>query len=172
MTAQATVTPNFRLNWTTGNPLDLVTIAESGLQTWEPGTYATGTGASQVDRVFTDERSVATTVDDDLTLSALAESIFGSSVSIVLAKLKFLWILNKNAVSGDDLTIDTSVTHGATFLTGGASGKIVVPAGAAFFMACPIPGWTVTASTNDVLRIHNGSSHTVVYDIMLAGTHA
>jgi hypothetical protein len=134
--------------------------------------YSTGTGASLADLIWGQVRTLASSGNDDLDLTALTNTIFGNTVTINFAKVKAILIINTNTVSGDDLVIDTSVTHGATFLTGGASGKVPIPSGAPMLLANEIAGWAVTNGSNDVLRITNNGSHNVTYKIVIIGTSA
>jgi hypothetical protein len=166
-----TLTLNVRasLDWLFKETLDLSIVSDVSRLEFSSAAVD-GTGADQCDKLWHDERTVAGGANDDLDLSALAMSLFGSSVTISLEKLKWLVLVNKSTTSGDKLRLDSSATNGFTGLFGdSATSKFEIGADSPLLVGRKRDGWTVDA-THKVLRIHNPGGTAITYRIALAGT--
>lgn len=157
--------------WNFQDALDRSTVIDADALSYSL-TMADGTSASQADKVWHDRRTLATVTNDDLDLNALTNSIFGSTVTINLVKIRSIQIKNINTAAGDILHIDTSVANGCVALTGGASGKIPIGANGCLTLTSPIDSLACTSGVSDILRIYNTSANSIVYDITITGTSA
>ena len=75
------------INWLFQESLDLATVADDAKLEYDK-SFADGTAADQADKVWHDSRTLGVGANDDLDLNALANTIFGSSVTINFAKVK------------------------------------------------------------------------------------
>ena len=171
-----TVTSNIKasVDWLRITPLDLSNVTDSG-GTASPPAYskslASGTAVDTADRVWADTRTLASAANDDLDLTALTATIFGSTVTVTMAKLKAIYIVHSSTTVGEKLNLDTSVANGLTAFTGSATGKVSVGADSVLLLTSKKDGWTIDA-THKVLRITNAGSASAVYYIVLLGTSA
>lgn len=159
------------IQWLFQEPLALTTVGDASQLAYDEA-LASGTAADQADRLWSDERTVASGANDDLDLTALAHSIFGSSVSINFARVKAILIIHTSTTAGEKLNLDSSVTNGFTGpFAGSATSKLEIGADSASLVASKKDGWA-TASNNKVLRIHNAGALSATYQIVVLGTSA
>lgn len=161
-----------KLSWTQLATLtDLTVISDPGKIEYGKST-TNGTAVDLADVVWHDLRTLASSGNDDLDLTALNRSIFGTSVTSNFARVKEIVIVNLNAVTGDFLRLDSSVTNGNTGPFGGSiTSKIEVGADSPLVLASKKDGWAVDG-THKVLRINNPSAHSIQYYIGIIGTSA
>ena len=159
------------IQWAFQESLALTTVGDASQLAYDDA-LASGTAADQADRIWSDQRTLAAGANDDLDLTALAHSVFGSTVSINLARVKAILIIHTSTTAGERLWLDSSVTNGFTGpFAGSATSKLEIGADSAALLASKKDGWA-TASNNKVLRIHNAGAHTAVYNIVVLGTSA
>ena len=157
------------LDWLFKETLDLSIVSDAAKLEFS-GSVSDGTAADQCDKLWHDERTVAGGANDDLDLTALVTNLFGTNVTIALAKLKWLLIVNKSTTAGDKLRLDSSVTSGFTGVFGdSATSKLEIGADSPLLVGRRKDGWTVDA-THKVLRVHNPGGTAITYRIALAGT--
>ena len=160
------------IDWSFREALDLSTVADSAILEYSE-SLADGTAVDTADKVWHDTRSITTGANDDLDMTALTHSIFGSTVTITFAKVKAILIVNTSETTGDELRIDTSVANAIlTPFASSATTKIEIGADSALLLSSKKDGWAVTAGTGDILRIHNPNAGTVSYKIVIIGTSA
>ncbi len=131
----------------------------------------TGTTVDLADVIWHDQRTLTASSNDDIDLSALTRSIYGSSVASAFVRVKGIYICNTNTVTGDYLRIDSSVTNGFVGWCVNATSKCEIGPDSVCILASKKDGWTVDG-THKVLRITANSSHTVIYNIAIFGTSA
>ncbi len=159
------------MQWLFQEPLALTTVGDASQLAYDE-TLASGTAADQADRIWSDQRTLAAGADDDLDLTALTQSLFGSTVTIDFARVKAILIVHTSTTAGEKLSLDSSVTNGFTGpFAGSATSKLEIGADSAALLASKKDGWA-TASGNKVLRIHNGGSATAIYNVVVLGTSA
>lgn len=161
-----------KIDWSFGEALDLSTVRDAASLEFNK-SLADGTAVDTADKVWHDTRSITAGANDDLDMTALTHSIFGSTVTISFAKIKAILIVNNSTTSGDELRIDTSVA--AALLTPFASSattKVEIGADSALLLSSKKDGWAVTNTTADIIRIHNPNAGTVSYSIVIIGTSA
>ena len=159
------------LVWLFQDTLGLTTIADASRLEYDAQLTA-GTGSGQANGLWHDLRTLAAATNEDLTLSNLPQTIFGNSVSVNMAAVKALLIVNSATTSGADLIVGAaaSAAWGAPF--GATSHQVRVPADSCLLLVNKGAGWSVTAGAVDKLRIGNGGSASIDYKIVIVGVHA
>lgn len=159
------------LDWLFRETLDLSTVAD-GSKLEYSAAIADGVAADQCDKIWHDTRSLAAGASDDLDLNALTQTLFGSTVTINLAKVKFVLVVNTSTTAGDDLTVGGAAGQEWSAWAGGAGHKARVPADSCLLLSNKKNGWTVVNGASDTLRISNVGAAAVSYKIVLVGTSA
>lgn len=160
------------LAWLFQDELDLSTVADTARLEYSR-SLADGTGADQADKVWHDQRIVAAASDDDLDLTNLTSSIFGSTVTINFAKVKAILLVNTSTTSGDELRVGGAGAGGNAFgapFNGDQDAVVEAGADSALLLSNKTDGWTVTAGTGDILRINNPTGNAITYQIAIIGT--
>ncbi len=149
--------------------LDLVT-GSAPLSYSKRIALATGTGASQADKVWSDTRTIAASGSEDLDLAGVLTDALG--VTFTLAKLKAVMIVAA-AANTNSVRVTRPAANGVPLFLAASDGLDVVPGGAFLWVAPNLAAVTVTAATGDLLTVANSSSGTsVTYDVVLIGTSA
>lgn len=166
-------TIDFKVSWNRSEALDLSNAVDQGTLSLLK-TLADGTGNDQADVCWHDSRSVSSAANDDLDLTALTQTIYGSTVTITMAKVKAIVIINTNTTAGDELVIDTSVSNAFKgWSNASATSKAEIGPGGLWVVSAPLAGWTVTNSSTDILRVSNpGGGTSITYKIFILGTSA
>jgi hypothetical protein len=159
------------LTWLLQDALELSTITDVSKLDYA-ASLTNGIGAGQADRIWHDERTLAAAAADDLTLSALASSVFGNAVNVALAKVKALLIVCTTADSGTELTIGNAASHAWVGPFDAGTSRLLIPGDSALFLVNKQSGWSVGAGSTDVLRILNSGSGSATYRIVIVGTSA
>jgi hypothetical protein len=123
-----------------------------------------GTGAGQVDRQWSDTRTVGTS-GETLDLNALTDSL-GRTINF--AKVKAVFI-QASALNSSTIVIGNAGSNQFQMGFGGATNIWTLAAGDFLFVAAPNAGWPSTNSTSDNLKITGGAAGQI-YDIVLVGT--
>lgn len=131
---------------------------------------ATGTGANQADKQFSDTRTINASSNDDLDLAGTLTDVFGAVLTFV--KVKGI-LVSAAAGNTNNVVIGGASSTFTTWVTGTSPAVLVGPGGT-FLLARPdAAGYGVTATSADLLRITNGGAGTsVTYDIVIWGTSA
>jgi len=159
-----------RLRWLFSDSLDLSTVADSSGVEYEKN-LADGTGDDQVDKIWHDQRVLGAATNDDLDLTALTNTLFGSTITINFAKVKSVLIVNTSTTSGDELRVGAAASDPFTPpFNGGATSVVEVGADSALLLSSNKDGWTVTGGSSDVLRIANPGGNSITYNIVIVGT--
>jgi hypothetical protein len=126
--------------------------------------FADGTGANQLDFVWSDRRTLAATSEEIDLVGGLVDS-FGVAFSV--AKLKFLAIINRSTTVGHNLEVGGA--SAAVPIFSAANDEIIVPPGGKLIYVAPsLAGIAVTATSADLLKVDAGAN-TISYDIILGG---
>ena len=132
--------------------------------------FSTGAGASQMDRLFAAQRTIAASGTDDLDLTGTAlQDILNQNLALVRVKLIAVYAASANA---NNVVIGNAAANQFVGPFGAAAHTIALPPGGAFLAVSPTAaGWAVTAGTGDLFRIANGGAGTsVTYDILIGGS--
>lgn len=132
-----------------------------------------GTLAGQADRLFQDTRTIAASSNDDLDLANVLLDVFGATLTF--ARIKAL-VVSAAAGNTNDVLVGGAATNTLASLTGATTDKIRLRPGATFALlagAADLTGYTVVATTGDLLRVANsGAGSSVTYDIVVIGCSA
>jgi hypothetical protein len=136
-------------------------------------TFADGTGAGQANRLWSDQRTLAASANEDLDLAGALLDAFGTAA--VFARVKGLYIAAATGNTNNVIVGAAATNQWATFLN--AAGTLTLRPGAwvqaGIGLATDATGWAVTAGTGDLLRIANSAAGTpVTYDIAIIGASA
>ncbi len=159
------------LAWLMQDAQGLTTVADaSRLEYAAP--LDNGAAADQADALWHDLRTLAASANDDLVLSALAQTLFESAVTVGFAAIKALLIVNTATTAGEELIVGAAASDpwGAPF--GATAHQVRVPAGACLLLVNTKSGWTVSGGSADVLRIANAGAGSIDYKIALVGVRA
>lgn len=129
-----------------------------------------GTGASQADKMFADERTISASSTENLDLAGSLTDPLG--VAVTFAKVKAIMII-ASASNTNDVVVGGAGSNTFTGPFADATDKVAVKPGGVLMIAHPGTGWTVTASTGDILMVGNsGSGTSVTYQVVIIGTSA
>ena len=90
-----------RVTWVFKETLALANLVESGTDEYKL-SFADGTGSGQADKVWAAQRTITAAANDDLDLTALTDSVFGSTRTISFAKIRGIYIENTIATAGEE----------------------------------------------------------------------
>lgn len=160
------------INWVQRTALDLSTVQDASKLSCSTD-LATGTAINLADLVWHDTRTVASGANDDLDLTAVARTIFGTSVPSPFVKVKSILIWNRSTATGEELVVDSSVANAFTgWCAGSITSKKQIGPNSPGLFANNCDGWAVTGGTGDILRITNTGAAPIIYDIVIIGTSA
>lgn len=161
------------VKWRYADTLDLSSVVDTSSMEYEQD-LTDGTGANQADKFWHDTLSIGVNASVDLQLDALTQSIFGSTVTITLVKVKGIFIINNLTTAGDELIVGGGTNPFLKPWNDVTNAREFIGPGGMWFNSNPVDGWTVTGSSNDNLRIANpsGNSGTAAPKILIWGTSA
>lgn len=129
---------------------------------------ASGTGYGKADIAFSDTRTLAASTSENLDMSGVLTDAFGQTIAA--AKVKAIEIENPEA-SLSNLTVGAAASN--TFVgpfADATDGLVLKPGDKAVWVSRT--GWTVTASTGDILKVANGAGGSVNYNIKIIAASA
>lgn len=130
--------------------------------------FASGTGASQADKIFADSRSLNASAAEDLDLAGSLLDPLGAAFTP--AKIKGL-IIKAGADNPGALTLGGDAASVPLF--GAVNDVMAIPAGATACLIFPGAGIAVTATTGDIIQMAAAATAgTYTYDIIILGTSA
>jgi hypothetical protein len=162
------------LNWLFQETLDLATVADAAKLEYSKN-FVDGTATDQADKLWHDQRTPSIGTSENLDLTNLSNTIFGSTVTVSFAKVKALLIVNTSTIAGDNLVVGGAGGGGAAWsapFDGDADAKVVVPPDSVLLMVNRKAGWTVTNGSADILKIANAGTTAFAYRIAIIGTSA
>jgi hypothetical protein len=128
------------------------------------GTGNTPGATLNINNKFTDQRTLAAT-SENLDLAGALSNRFGQTISF--SRIKAIVIQNRETTADRNLLVGGAASNAFATPFGNASDIVVIPPGGVLVLASN-EGWTVTASTGDILKIDSGAN-TVIYDIAILG---
>lgn len=142
------------------------------LHTWTglgglPTKYASGTGSSQQDIVYSDTLDLAgsaQTIDLDTSLT----DTFGATLDFV--EVTGIFVYNKSTTTAETLTVGAGSNPLITWLNATGDAVVVGPGGV-FCITSPIDGYAVTSGTGDTLTFDPGAN-TFSVDVLILGRSA
>lgn len=134
-------------------------------------SLADGVGASQANRIFHDQRTLAASATEDLDLAGVLIDPLGSTLTF--ARIKGMIVAAAATNVNEVIVGGAAATQFASWVGAAAHTVKVRPGGVFALMAGEATGYTVGAGASDLLRIGNGGAGTsVIYDIFLIGANA
>lgn len=134
-----------------------------------PLSLTNGTGASQVDRVWSDERTLAASGTEDIDLAGVLSDIYGAALSF--AKIKAVFV-KAAAGNTNDVVVSRPASNGVP-LFAAAGDAVAVKPGGAFALFWPGAGVSVAAGTADLLTFTNSAAGSgVTFQVVILGTSA
>lgn len=148
--------------------LDLTTV-QAPLSFKRQFTLTDGAGANQVNRIWTDERTLAASATEDLDLAATLTDPFGATITFARVKALFVAASASNA---NNVVVGGAASNGfTTWVSGTTPAVLVRPGGLLALMAPDATGYAVTASTGDLLKVTNSGAGTgVTYQVIVIGS--
>lgn len=130
-----------------------------------------GTGATQADRLFTDNRTLSASASEDLDLAGVLTDAFGATLTF--ARIKGL-VIKAATANTNNVIVGNAASNGFITWCGGATNTVTVRPGGVFALWAPdATAYAVTAGTGDLLHIANsGAGTSVTYDVILIGASA
>lgn len=157
-----------KLSWVFLDGLGLSTIRDESAVEYKQG-LSDGTALSEADKIWHDQRTLSSAASETLDLSALTQTLFGSTVTIDLAKVKCIFVKNNSINTGGELLIGDAASNAfeAPFANT-AGGLVEVGPNSPLLLANLLDGWSVGSDVN--LKIANTGSADITYDIVIVGT--
>jgi hypothetical protein len=130
-----------------------------------------GAGANQADAIWdVVDQSLTAGTSTTFSLDALARGLFGDTITIALAKVKAVLVVNKNTSGSGHLLLGGAASD-EWYAPLGASGDCVkIMPGAALLLACPQAGWDVAAGATELKLAAVGDD--VTFDVAILGVAA
>ena len=121
--------------------------------------------------MFVDQRTLATSSNEDLDLFGLLSPFFGAT-AISLVKLKAFGLFS-SANNTTNLTVSRGATNGSLLFTAVSSGVAAIKPGCGFlWWDSSLAGVAVTTTTADLVNVANSAGASAVYDVYIFGTSA
>jgi hypothetical protein len=135
-------------------------------------SYTTGTGAGQVDRVYTKTTTLAASGTGDIDLAGSLTDVFGATITF--ARIKSIQV-TAAAANTNSVQVTRPASNGAAIFMAAGDGIALRP-GAAFSWAsgtADATGVAVTAGTGDLITFTNSAGTTgVTYTVVITGCSA
>ncbi|HEX7943752.1 MAG TPA: hypothetical protein VF495_03760 [Phenylobacterium sp.] len=132
--------------------------------------FVPGTGPGQVDKMYAGTRTLSASSSENLDLAGGLSDPFG--VTLTCVKVRFIYV-HALATNTNDVQVGGAASNGFLGPFADLTDIVVVKPGGQFLATAPAGGWTVTASTGDLLKVANSSSGTgVTYDVIVGCTSA
>lgn len=129
-----------------------------------------GTAANKADLMFSDQRSISASSNEELDLAGGLTDPLGNALTF--AKIKAI-LIRAASGNGGNIVVGGAAANGFTGPFADATDKLNIPAGGAVLLAAPSAGWSVTGGTGDLLKIANDDGAAAgTYDIIVIGTSA
>lgn len=149
--------------YTGSNDLGTPTFAFDQVRT---NQYSPGAASGQADKLFSDERTLAASATENLDLAGSLVDPLGGTLTF--AKVKAI-IVYAAAANTNSVCVGAAASNTFTGPFLDATDAICVKPGGMLVISDPV-GWTVTASTGDILKVTNSSSGTgVTYKVIVLG---
>jgi len=139
--------------------------AQASVETGTTRAIASGTGADQANRIYTESaKSIAAAYDVDLS-GSLVDAL---GAAFILARLKLILVIAAVANTGNVIIGNDAASPILGF--GAITHTWAVPPGGVFLAYAPdATGWPITAVTGDILQF-TPSAGTQVFDFALLGS--
>jgi hypothetical protein len=155
------------INMVLTSALDL-SSATSTLSDNNSYTFTNGTGANNVNNIFSDQRTLAASATEDLDLAGSLTDAFGNTITFT--KIKALLVVAASGNTNDVVVGGAGANGFDSWVSATGDSVLVKPGGCLLIVAPDATGYAVTAGTGDLLTITNSAGSTsVTYDVVIAG---
>lgn len=170
MTTTLRSTIQVQLGWTWRDAVGANVVANSNrLQLTQD--LENGSGTYQADAVWDlCEASLTAGSSTTYLLDALERELFGDTITIALAKVKAVLVVNKNTTGSGHLLLGGAAEEEWYAPLGDAGNTVKIMPGAALLLTCPQSGWDVTAGARQLKLAAVGDN--VTFDIAIVGVAA
>lgn len=130
--------------------------------------FTDGAGANQVNKLFSDQRTLAASATEDLDLNGTLLDVFGNAFSPT--KIKGI-IIFADAGNTNDVIVGGASANQFASMFGAATHTVKIQPGGFLALATPsAAGYALTAGTGDLLKIANSAGGSAVtYTILVIG---
>lgn len=133
-------------------------------------TFTDGTGANQVDKIFSDTRTLAASATEDLDLAGSLGGLLGGTV--VFAEVVGV-IVKADSANTNDVQVTRPASNGAPIFMAAGDGIALGPGEMFVWIAAGATGAAITGGTGDLLTFTNSAGSTgVTYSVMILGRSA
>lgn len=161
---------NVELGWTWRDRSGAFLVADSNRLQFAK-ELADGSGIEQADGVWhAADQSLADGASLVLRLGALARSLFGDTMTVALAKVKALVVVNKTTIGDAALIVGAAGTEEWSAPFGAQGDTVKAMRGSPLVLAHLRDGWPVT-SPNDALKLA-ATGGDVLFDLAILGVRA
>jgi len=130
-----------------------------------------GAGSGQADAVWDIvDQSLSAGSSTTLALDDLSRDLFGDTITVALAKVKAVLVVNKNTSGSGHLLLGAAESDEWYAPLGAAGNTVKIMPGAALLLACPQAGWDVAAGANQLRLEAVGDA--VTFDVAIVGVAA
>ncbi len=130
-----------------------------------------GTGTHQADAVWdVVDQSLTAGSSTTFSLDALARDLFGDTITIALAKVKAVLVVNKNTSGSGHMLLGGAASDEWYAPLGAAGDTLKIMPGAAVLLTCPQAGWDVSAGATELKLAAVGDD--VTFDVAIIGVAA
>lgn len=167
-----TVDVKASLHWLFQESLDLANVTDAARLEYAR-SINDGVAVDQADKLWHDQRTLASGASENLDLTALTQSVFGSTVTISFARVKAILIVNLATAANEDLAVGGAGSGANAWhapFKNDPDAKVVVAADSVLLWVNKKNGWTVINNSSDVLKIANDGLGSVTYRIAIVGT--
>lgn len=170
MTTTLRSTLQAQLGWTWRDAVGANVVANTNRLQWSQD-LENGVGTNQADAVWdVVDQSLSAGTSITLSLDGLVRNLFGDAITIALAKVKALLVVNKNASGSGHLLLGGAVSDEWHAPLGASGDCVKIMPGAALMLACPQSGWDVAAGATELKLAAVGDDAT--FDITILGVAA
>ena len=159
-----------RLDAVYDTPLDLATVTMP-LTIDKQVRLASGTGAGQADRIWSDTRTLAASGTENIDLAGvLTDPLTGATITF--ARIKKILVTAATA-NVNNVNVIREAANGAPIFLALGDGVPIRPGGGIALWAVDAVAYQVTPATGDLLTFTNSGAGTpVTYDITIIGSSA
>lgn len=132
-------------------------------------TFTNGSGANQVDRIYTETRTITASSSATLDLAGVLADPFGATITF--ARIKAILIF-ADAANANNVVMGAAASNQFVGPFGDASDTLSTkPGGTTVLIAPDATGWPVTGGSTDQLKFANSAAGTsVTYDLVILGS--
>lgn len=132
--------------------------------------FADGNSANQLQSWFYDETRNLNATSEDIDLNGSASYKDFQGDALALTKMKVLLVENLDTDTGDKFLVGGASANQMLNWVGDATDKVDVGPGGLLLLISPVDGYTVTASTGDLLKVEAVDNSN--YRVFIAGDNA